>query len=48
LSDLLAGAGLLIAASASAAAILLPAGRPRSLALLLAIGLCPVLILGDQ
>jgi O-antigen ligase len=48
LSDLLAGAGLLIAAAACAAAILLPPGRPRSLAMALAIGLFPVLILGDQ
>ena len=48
MSDLLAGAGLLVAAGASAAAILLPAGRSRSLAMLLAIGLFPVLILGDQ
>jgi putative inorganic carbon (hco3(-)) transporter len=48
LSDLLAGAGLLIAAGASAASILLPAGRSRSLAMLVAIGLFPALILGDQ
>jgi putative inorganic carbon (hco3(-)) transporter len=48
LSDLLAGAGLLVAAGACAASILLPPGRPRSLAMLLAIGLFPVLILGDQ
>jgi O-antigen ligase len=48
LSHLLAGAGVLIAAAASAAAILLPAGRLRSLAMLLAIGLFPILILGDQ
>jgi putative inorganic carbon (HCO3(-)) transporter len=48
LSDLLAGAGLLAAAFACAAAILLPPGRPRSLAMLVAIGLFPALILGDQ
>jgi O-antigen ligase len=48
LSDFLAGAGVLIAAAASAASILLPPGRPRSLAMLIAIGLFPVLILGDQ
>jgi O-antigen ligase len=48
LSDLLAGAGLLIAACACAASILLPPGRPRSLAMGLAIGLFPLLILGDQ
>jgi O-antigen ligase len=48
LSDFLAGAGLLVAAGASAAAILLPAGRARSAAMLAAIVLFPVLILGDQ
>jgi len=48
LSDLLAGAGLLIAAGASATAILLPPGRPRSAAMLIAIALFPTLILGDQ
>jgi len=48
LSDFLAAAGLLTAAAACAAAILLPPGRPRSLAMLLAIGLFPALILGDQ
>ncbi len=48
MSDFLAGAGVLIAAGASAAAILLPAGRPRSLAMVAAIVLFPVLILGDQ
>jgi putative inorganic carbon (HCO3(-)) transporter len=48
LSSFLAGAGLLIAAAASAAAILLPAGRLRSAAMLVAIVLFPVLILGDQ
>ncbi|HET6997198.1 MAG TPA: O-antigen ligase family protein [Solirubrobacterales bacterium] len=48
MSDFLAGAGLLVVAGASAAAILLPAGRPRSLAMVVAIGLFPILILGDQ
>jgi O-antigen ligase len=48
LSDFLAAAGLLIAAAACAASILLPPGRPRSLAMLVAIGLFPLLILGDQ
>jgi O-antigen ligase len=48
LSGFLAGAGVLVAAAASAAAILLPPGRLRSLTMLLAIGLFPVLILGDQ
>jgi len=48
LSDLLAGGGVLLVAAASAAAILLPPGRRRSLAILLAIALCPVLIAGDQ
>jgi O-antigen ligase len=47
-SDFLAGAGLVIAAAASAAAILLPPGRPRSLAMVLAMALFPILILGDQ
>jgi O-antigen ligase len=48
LSDFLAGAGVLLAAAASAAAILLPAGRLRSAAMLLALALFPALILGDQ
>ncbi len=48
MSELLAGAGVLIAAGASAAAILLPAGRPRALLMVLALALFPVLILGDQ
>jgi putative inorganic carbon (hco3(-)) transporter len=48
LSDFLAAAGVVAAALACAAAILLPPGRPRSLAMLLAIGLFPLLILGDQ
>jgi putative inorganic carbon (HCO3(-)) transporter len=48
LSGVLAGVGVLVAAGASGAAILLPPGRPRSVAMLVAIGLFPVLILGDQ
>lgn len=48
MSDVLAGVGLVIAAGASAAAILLPPGRPRALLMVLAMGLFPVLILGDQ
>ena len=48
MSGFLAGAGVLIAAAASAAAILLPPGRLRSAAMVLAMGLFPVLILGDQ
>jgi putative inorganic carbon (HCO3(-)) transporter len=48
LSGLLAGAGVLIAAGASAAAILLPPGRRRSAAMLVALALFPLLILGDQ
>lgn len=48
MSDLLSGAGLLIAAVAAAAAILLPAGRARSALMLVALVLFPVLILGDQ
>jgi O-antigen ligase len=48
LSDLLSGAGLVIAAACAAASILLPAGRPRSAAMLVALILFPVLIVGDQ
>jgi O-antigen ligase len=48
LSEILAGAGILLAALAAAAAILLPASRPRSLAMLAALVLFPVLIFGDQ
>ena len=48
MSDVLAGLGLVIAAIAAAGAILLPAGRLRSLAMLVALVLFPVLILGDQ
>ncbi len=48
MSDVLAGFGLVVAAIAAAGAILLPAGRPRSLAMLAALILFPALILGDQ
>jgi O-antigen ligase len=48
LSDLLSGAGVLIAAGAAAASILLPAGRTRSALMLAALVLFPILILGDQ
>jgi putative inorganic carbon (HCO3(-)) transporter len=48
LSGFLAGAGVLLAATAGAAAIVLPPGRPRALAMLAALVLFPALILGDQ
>ena len=48
MSDFLSGAGLVIAAACAAASILLPAGRLRSAAMLTALVLFPVLILGDQ
>ncbi|HEV7563331.1 MAG TPA: O-antigen ligase family protein [Solirubrobacterales bacterium] len=48
MSGFLAGAGVLAAAAASGAAILLPPGRLRSAAMLVALLLFPVLILGDQ
>jgi O-antigen ligase len=48
MSDLLGGAGVLLAAAASAGTILLPAARPRSIAMLAALVLFPALILGDQ
>jgi O-antigen ligase len=48
MSDVTAGAGVLIAAIAAAASILLPAGRVRAAAMLLALALFPLLILGDQ
>jgi hypothetical protein len=47
-SDFLAALGVLVAAAGAAGAILLPAGRLRSLAMLTALVLFPVLILGDQ
>ena len=48
LSDFLSGAGVLIAAACACASILLPAGRVRSAAMLTALVLFPILILGDQ
>jgi O-antigen ligase len=48
LSEVLAAAGVVLAAAASATAILLPPGRLRSLAMVLAMVLFPVLIAGDQ
>jgi O-antigen ligase len=48
LSGFLAGAGVLLSAAAAAAAILLPAGRLRAAAMLAALALFPLLILGDQ
>ncbi len=48
MSDVLAGGGILVAALAAVAAILLPPGRLRSAAMLAAIALFPILILGDQ
>jgi putative inorganic carbon (hco3(-)) transporter len=47
-SDVLAGIGLVAAAAASGAAILLPPGRPRALLMVVAMVLFPVLIAGDQ
>jgi O-antigen ligase len=47
-SDVLAGIGLVAAAGASAAAILLPPGRLRAGLMLVAMVLFPVLIVGDQ
>jgi len=48
LSDFFAGLGVLVAAAGAAGAILLPTGRLRSLAMLTALVLFPLLILGDQ
>lgn len=48
MSAFLSGAGVVIAALASVAAILLPPSRSRSAAMLAALVLFPVLILGDQ
>jgi O-antigen ligase len=48
LSDFLAAGGLLIAAVASGAAILLPPGRPRAALMVAAMALFPILIAGDQ
>lgn len=48
MSGILAAAGVLAAAGSAAAAILLPPSRARSAAMLLALILFPLLILGDQ
>ncbi len=48
MSEVLAGLGVLLAAAAACGAILLPLGRLRSTAMLLALALFPALILGDQ
>jgi putative inorganic carbon (HCO3(-)) transporter len=48
MSDVLAGVGLVAAAGASGAAILLAPGRTRALLMVAAMVLFPVLILGDQ
>lgn len=48
MSHVLGGAGILVAATAGAAAILLPSGRARAAAMLVALALFPILILGDQ
>lgn len=48
MSGFLAGLGVLLAAVGAAGAILLPARRLRSLAMLAALVLFPILILGDQ
>jgi hypothetical protein len=48
LSQLFASAGVLLAVAGAAGAILLPAGRLRAAAMLVALGLFPLLILGDQ
>jgi O-antigen ligase len=47
-SDVLAGTGLVLAALASGAAILLPPGRLRAVLMVAAMALFPVLIAGDQ
>ena len=48
MSDVLAGIGLVAAAGASGAAILLPPGRLRAILMVAAMVLFPVLIAGDQ
>jgi O-antigen ligase len=48
LSGILAAVGVLVAAVAAAGVILLPAGRLRAAAMLAALALFPLLILGDQ
>lgn len=45
---ILSAVGVLAAATAAAAAIILPAGRARAATMLLALALFPLLILGDQ
>jgi O-antigen ligase len=45
---ILSVAGVLVAAGAGAASIVLPTGRTRAAAMLLALALFPILILGDQ
>lgn len=45
---MIAALGVLVAAGAAAASIVLPSGRVRTVAMLLALVLFPVLILGDQ
>jgi O-antigen ligase len=47
-SAALGGVGVLAAAGSAAASIVLPAGRARSAAMLVALALFPLLILGDQ
>ena len=48
MSEILAAVGLLVAAIAAASAIVLAPGRLRAAAMLTALVLAPVLILGDQ
>ena len=48
MSGFLAAAGVLVAAGAAAASIVLPASRLRAIAMLAALVLFPILILGDQ
>ncbi|HXR31924.1 MAG TPA: O-antigen ligase family protein [Solirubrobacterales bacterium] len=48
MSDAFAGFGVILAAACAAATILLPPGRLRAAAMLAALALFPVLILGDQ
>ncbi len=48
MSGVLSGLGVVVAAACAAASILLPAGRARAAAMLAALVLFPLLILGDQ
>ncbi|MFL5898172.1 MAG: O-antigen ligase family protein [Solirubrobacterales bacterium] len=48
MSGVLAAVGLVAAAAASGAAILLPPGRPRAVLMVAAMALFPILIVGDQ